>query len=328
MKDYTPPEERERGWNFTVMQWARDYVNGLDALERGLLLQLAMHSDLSFECFPAQTTLAKSFGRDPRTIRKALKSLEEKGLITRKRRRASTTLYTLHVPPAIVRDIQDKKRTSGPKRNAASYPERKSASGSDGKCNALEVTTGKKPVEVTNEVPKGIEVSVEKTGDMPIGKSQMEKSQEENCENEGEGSLEKESSAESDQRKSVALKTVGKYYKAQPSRKVMVGFWWALMKQFFPDYRYVKLSGYQYRALGELFQMYQDSAYYVIAAAICDWGNASVHAANCDGLRPFVSDDVRNGDIPKLGPTPTFICKAHGGFHDYWIRHWQGFMAA
>ena len=92
----------------------------LSAHEKAVLWVLINHCDWkSWRCFPSIATIAKASGFSERTIVRAVKDLECRGLISRQRRRFKSTLYTVHVDlvtqtlsPAV--EANDAVRSGGP----------------------------------------------------------------------------------------------------------------------------------------------------------------------------------------------------------------------
>jgi hypothetical protein len=90
--------KKDRRRDFEAMDWVRDDLAGkVPPEEYGLLLWLAMKCDGNHTCFPGIETMAKVFGKNERTIRRWLDNLEVLGLLSKKRRRNRSTLYTLNV---------------------------------------------------------------------------------------------------------------------------------------------------------------------------------------------------------------------------------------
>ena len=96
----TPPN-RSRSAGFKHIRAARDQ-RGLNAREKAVLLVLATYADEPGHCWPAVSTIADGASMAVSTVRKHLRSLEQKGLVTcrfRTRRDGGndTTVYQLRL---------------------------------------------------------------------------------------------------------------------------------------------------------------------------------------------------------------------------------------
>ena len=109
----------------------------------------------------------------------------------------------------------------------------------------------------------------------------------------------------------IAIYLVKKYWKEKPSRKVIVGFWWALIKKFHPEQakHFKKLTKHQYSSLVGLFDAWGDHAFCVLAIVIAKWED-SKYACTVEG--------AWKSEVPKLGPTPTILSKYSTGYIHYW----------
>jgi hypothetical protein len=99
---------------FYPTAWALAIEHELTATERAVLLALADHANQDGQCFPSQQRLAKFTGAGERSVRRALKRLEEVDLITRSPRfdsrghRSSDLIELLYPPDRVAaRDRQD-----------------------------------------------------------------------------------------------------------------------------------------------------------------------------------------------------------------------------
>lgn len=283
MSKNTTANDRNRGFDHDAIKWVRDQVRGITRDERLMLQYLATRCDTSHSCFPRQSLIAADLECSRSHVNTLLTMLELKELISRKRTNRST-IYALKIPqcPPVTtpgcRHSEDTRLSKG--------------------------NDSKEPCEVTNEATKKIKVSVKNNGETSYDVTHEEKT----------GYKKKEKLGE---KESSALSIVSKYFKVDPTRTTMAGFWFALMRQFHPEYKYPKrgLTKPQYKDLHRFFHTHSDQAYYLIAAAVCDWPVASEHACNIEGLPKQA--------IPKLGPTPTFINNASTGFADYWHVQWK-----
>lgn len=84
---------------------------GLTAKAGNVLRVLAERADLQGRCFPSQATIAEDANVSPRTVRSALKELEECGWITRQHRQRrdgsrSSDLITISDEEAIARHVE------------------------------------------------------------------------------------------------------------------------------------------------------------------------------------------------------------------------------
>jgi hypothetical protein len=85
-------------------KWA--WMQSVSSTEKLVLLELSDHADKNNECFPSQKTIAKRTGFTPRAVNSALKKLETRQLIRRRRRMnrgvRTSDLITLLIdtPPA------------------------------------------------------------------------------------------------------------------------------------------------------------------------------------------------------------------------------------
>lgn len=282
---------RSRGFDLDAIKWVRDSVRGISRDERLLLQYLATRCDPTHRCYPKQSAIAADLECSRSHVNALLKSLDDKGLISRKRRPNKSTRYTLlvsgcpHVTTSGCRSGDDTRLSKG---------------------NDI-----KEPLEVTTSEGTNIDIPVEESGETSDDVTLRGKT------DKPEGISSEEENAPPTQKQSAALEIAAKYFKVHPSQKVMVGFWWALMRHYFPEYPTKRLSRHQFKALKSVFDTFGDSAYYVIAAAVSEWPDAARHAAEVEGLKPTLSGWPKYGDIPKLGPTPTFVCKAATGFAHY-----------
>ncbi len=124
-KDELAGHRRQVRQNILTMQQVEAASSG-DKMAFAMLLSYAWQNDF---CFPGQQRLAEDLGLSDRSVRTNLKALEANGLLHIKRRgQGKTNIYELDLkPPGFVR--QDRKKTSGLDRKAASAPERKRTSG-------------------------------------------------------------------------------------------------------------------------------------------------------------------------------------------------------
>lgn len=99
MSNNTPSKRRSRGHDLKAINWVRDDVRGLTLYERVLLQYLASRckNDGTHSCWPQQREIAADIEVDRRTVIRYLKSLEDKGLISKKRRPNTSCKYVLHV---------------------------------------------------------------------------------------------------------------------------------------------------------------------------------------------------------------------------------------
>src|SRR5215216_163282 len=87
--------------------WALAIEHELTAIERAVLLALADHADQDGRCFPSQQRLATFAGTGERSVRRALKRLEDVDLVRRSARfdsrgHRSSDLIELLYPPDTV----------------------------------------------------------------------------------------------------------------------------------------------------------------------------------------------------------------------------------
>ena len=71
---------------YQATNWAWEIE--LPMAQKFVLIALADMADESFSCFPGQRKLSSMTGAGERTVRRALKELEETGLLVREERRA------------------------------------------------------------------------------------------------------------------------------------------------------------------------------------------------------------------------------------------------
>lgn len=80
--------------SFNATRWAW-MQRGLSASQRCTLLSLADRANEDYVCYPSLKRIAFDTEQDIKTIRKAIKNLCEKGLISKQERSGSSSLYTL-----------------------------------------------------------------------------------------------------------------------------------------------------------------------------------------------------------------------------------------
>lgn len=323
MSNDTPNRRKNvrKGFDHEAIKWVRDMVRGLNVYERLVINNLASRCNPQHECYPEQRTIASECEISRSTVIRALKSLAAKNLISAKRRKSESCIYVLNVPESVPVKTSRKSESVPVDTLESSYVDTLESSSQN---------DHKKPNEVT-KLSNQEEVTVEYSGDLSIDKTLGKNDNYRKLkEISTKKSFTKFSITESEdiQRRSAALQICARYYKQVPTQKVMVGFWWALMRHYFPDYPTKKLTRHQFRALKSVFDAFGDSAFYIVAAAIADWEFASVHAAQTEGLKPKRGGHPSYGDIPKLGPTPTFLSRAATGFADYWHTNWKAAKAA
>jgi hypothetical protein len=102
------------------MDWVRDDLAGkIPGEEYGLMMWLAAKCDHTHKCFPSQQTIASTFSKGDRTVRRWLDNLEALGLLTRQRRRNTSSLITLCVHAVPDTSVL----SSGPETDVLSGPE-------------------------------------------------------------------------------------------------------------------------------------------------------------------------------------------------------------
>lgn len=103
--------------SWKALNWA--YAQDLRGATKAVLVALADQANERHQCTPGQASIAARAGCAERTVRKALKTLEKKGLLTRYRRQRqggrgrTSDLHILHVPPAAVAGEGSTNRQSG-----------------------------------------------------------------------------------------------------------------------------------------------------------------------------------------------------------------------
>jgi DNA-binding transcriptional regulator YhcF (GntR family) len=78
-----------------AISWALDEVEGLTATQKCILIALADRCNQDHECWPSYTDLLRRTGADRHTIARAISKFVAKGLITKRRRFGSSTVYKL-----------------------------------------------------------------------------------------------------------------------------------------------------------------------------------------------------------------------------------------
>lgn len=78
-----------------AISWALDEVDGLTATQKCILIALADRCNQDYECWPSYTDLLRRTGADRHTIARAISKFVAKGLITKRRRFGSSTVYKL-----------------------------------------------------------------------------------------------------------------------------------------------------------------------------------------------------------------------------------------
>src|SRR5690625_2355349 len=78
-------KEGEPAMSISALNWA--FVQDLPHAEKSVLVALAHRADKNGYCYPGQKALASMTGASESTVRRAIKSLEGKGLISREDRR-------------------------------------------------------------------------------------------------------------------------------------------------------------------------------------------------------------------------------------------------
>lgn len=86
--------------SFEAIKWALA-TRGLKASEKLLLVVLADHANEGGTCFPSAKLLTEETSLNKDTVFKALKSLEEQGLVTKSKGGRNSNLYTLAVGAVI-----------------------------------------------------------------------------------------------------------------------------------------------------------------------------------------------------------------------------------
>lgn len=98
--------DNTKGFHFTIID---NYIldsASLNALEQIVYVHLKKYSAQCNKCFPGINKLAKAIDMSPNTIRKALKSLKEKGFIDIQPRFNNSNEYTLLPYPEYVEEIK------------------------------------------------------------------------------------------------------------------------------------------------------------------------------------------------------------------------------
>lgn len=99
--------DKTSAFHFTIID---NYIlnqSGMNALEQIVYVHLKKHSSQSNKCFPGINNLAKSLDSSSNTIRKALKSLKDKGFIDIEQRFNNSNEYTLLPYPEYKAEIEE-----------------------------------------------------------------------------------------------------------------------------------------------------------------------------------------------------------------------------
>lgn len=92
-----------------AISWALDEVDGLTATQKCILIAMADRCNQDHECWPSYTDLIRRTGADRHTVSRAISKFVARGLITKKRRFGSSTVYKLaisvHMPTSISVDM-------------------------------------------------------------------------------------------------------------------------------------------------------------------------------------------------------------------------------
>jgi|GEM_PF-6019090 len=94
-----PKRKNRNGFDLLAIKWVRDEVRGVTRDQRLVLQYLATRCGPDHRCYPEQRTIAADLECSRGLVNKLLKQLADKGLIACKRRRSSSSEYTLLVPP-------------------------------------------------------------------------------------------------------------------------------------------------------------------------------------------------------------------------------------
>lgn len=89
-----------------------DAENGLNQHERLVMACLSRRADSTGECYPSITRISEECAISRPTAIKAINGLIEKGWLSAKKQRGSTTIYTLHIPE---NSVENEPETSQPR---------------------------------------------------------------------------------------------------------------------------------------------------------------------------------------------------------------------
>lgn len=92
--------------SISALNWAFD--QDLPHAEKSVLVALAHRADKNGYCYPGQKTLATMTGASESTVRRAIKSLDQKGYLSREERRrknGSRTSTGYHLPVTMTADL-------------------------------------------------------------------------------------------------------------------------------------------------------------------------------------------------------------------------------
>lgn len=78
-----------------AISWALDEVEGLTATQKCILIALADRCNQDHECWPSYTDLIRRTGADRHTISRSIQKFVAKGLVEKRRRFGSSTVYRL-----------------------------------------------------------------------------------------------------------------------------------------------------------------------------------------------------------------------------------------
>lgn len=247
--------QQKRRRDFDAMDWVRDGLEGkLPDGEYGLMLYLALRAEEDHTCYPGIRRMATAFNRNPRTIMRRLDNLESWGLITKRRRRNTSTKYTLNVGTL-----------PGGDTGVTSQPDTSVTSGYDNGYNTSSAVEEQQFEEGDLEKANPTDLLLPPALDSDFSPEKQKKEK-------GAATVPVQSIA----RWQKADEIVAKYEKnvlAHPNSRI--GLYFALGRHFYPAARKFKagkaLTSGQLKQLHGLFDTYGDRACQLLAMMFVEW---------------------------------------------------------
>lgn len=94
-----------------AISWALDEVEGLTATQKCILIALADRCNQDHECWPSYTDLIRRTGADRHTISRSIQKFVAKGLVEKRRRFGSSTVYRLCISADMHTTKNDQKQS-------------------------------------------------------------------------------------------------------------------------------------------------------------------------------------------------------------------------